>query len=157
MNKGRNKIRKAIIAKDYPLGETLIGRIQDKFCEDGWISICSDRIFCALINKSNTSHEMRPYSWGLHYDSYSHRVNVLSDGTFLRYDLHPQKGIYPFVYVIPAKGYYSEKVVLCEDFISLYNLHRRIDRKDAYTFVQIDDNGNEIEVVRVENRNVEVS
>lgn len=157
MNKGRKKIRKAIIAKDYPLGETLIGRIQDKFCEDGWISICSDRIFCALINKSNTSHEMRSYSWGLHYDSYSHRINELSDGTFLRYDLQPQKGIYPFVYVIPAKGCYSEEVVLCEDFISLYNLHRRIDRKDAYTFVQIDDNGNEIEVVRVENRNVEVS
>lgn len=142
--------------KQYPLCEQLVERLIHKFNDGGWITLCNKQIFSCLVSDDVVDKSMSNDAWDINYSQVGPLINEQSDGTFISYYRHWNNDSEPIVMYLENEGRWDEEVFLAEEFVMYFKLHKEAKGKNEYVYYQVDECGDDVEVARVKDMNLEV-
>lgn len=152
----RNSMKPKIIRlenvepSDFPLCEECLNLAKDKFIRDEWITLYCDKVYAVMVTNEIASKEKEGPDWVC--NSYSMRPSfTYDDGEKVAgYRAYPIDGVNHIVITQEEKCYHSERIRLAEEFMLLYDL-RMVERIDGSAeYFQIDENGDDFLVAKVE-------
>ena len=139
-----------VVPSDFPLCEECIELAEDKFIRDGWITLYDNKAYAVMVSDDVAVKEHDGSEWVC--NSYEMRPSfIFDDGTRVAgYRPYPLDGVHHLVITQEEKCYHSERIRLAEEFVLLYNL-RLVERIDGTAeYYQVDENGDDILVAKVE-------
>ncbi len=145
-----------INVKHYPLSESLVERLNQKFHNGGWVTLCDERIFSCLVPDAIVDECLTRDSWEMKHYETGPVINEHSDGTFISYLRHDKQNIEPIVIYLEKEGRWPEQVLLSEEFVMFFRLHKKLESTDRYVYYQVDECGDDVEVARINHLNVTV-
>jgi hypothetical protein len=141
--------------------EDLRSYVAAKLGSEGWLTVyeytesAGQKIgyFCALVTPDGVEHCLGETSWDLMIGSGLPGFVFYGDKTrqYLRFG--NDDGIEPFIFCREFHGLKPDYLEISEEFRHFHNLYE--DRKNG-TFIALDDNGDEAEVVRIAPEKVQV-
>ncbi len=140
----------AVDPSHFPLTEECLKFASDKFIRDGWMTLYDSKVYALMVSEKIAAKEHDDSEWVC--NSYDMRPSFnFDDGTSVAdYRSYPHDDIYPIVITQEENCYHCERIRLVEEFILLYDL-RVVERIDGSAdYYQIDENGNDILVAKVE-------
>ena len=114
---------------------SIIGQIDKRFIQNGWIKVHDENIHCGLVIPECTEDILNDCNWDLGY--ISHGICIYSDG---RYQSGYDQKVSPLIYHRD-----NNEIEIAEEFRLLYNLYRK-KTADGLVYYGIDENGDEVEV-----------
>lgn len=151
---------------DYKFND-IIQNISTWNIKDGWITIyrnldkskyCDQgAIFCGIVSNKALKNSLESYGWDLLIGQCRPgHVRYYNNGKEkIEYYRFSNDGIEPFVLHRNEFGYRKGYIELSEEFRLYYNLYEETT-KNGKIFIQIDDNGDDIPVAKIENDIVQV-
>lgn len=155
IKKRKSSMRQTIIdlekvtPSEFPLCEEHLQLAEDKFIHDGWITLYDNKVYAVMVSEDVVAKEYNGSEWVC--NSYDMRPSFnFDDGTRVSgYRPYPD-GVQHIVLKQEEKCYHCERIRLAEEFVLLYNL-RLVERIDGSAeYYQIDENGDDILVAKVE-------
>lgn len=143
-------------SKQYPLCEQFVERLIQKFNVGGWITLCDEHIFSCLVNDDVVDKCMSYDTWDITHNQAGPIINEQLDGTFISYNRHNNDYSEPIVMYLENEGRWDNDVFLAEDFVMYFKLHKEVKGKNEYIYYQVDECGDDVEVARVKEMNLEV-
>ena len=140
----------------FPLCEIDVERLIHKFNDQGWVTLCDERIFSCLISDNAVDKSMLNYAWDINHAQVGPFVNEQLDGTFISYSRYHNNDTEPIVMYLGKEGRWNEEIFLTEEFVMYFNLHKEIRDKNECVYYQVDDSGDDVEVAKIENLNLKV-
>ncbi|MBQ6741380.1 MAG: hypothetical protein IJR04_02170 [Bacteroidales bacterium] len=136
-------------AKDFPLCNMEINRINNKFVENGWITLFENRVFAVMVSDEVLDTAMKDDSWELNAANARPYINE-DKNTAWGYSRYYNEGVEPVVVVQEEKCHHKQSVRLCEEMILFYDL-RVVTKNDGnYDYVMVDEVGDDVLVARYE-------
>lgn len=141
---------------NYPLCEAFIKELNKKFISGGWIVLNSPKMACALVSDEALPNCLQKYQWDLNWDEARPYVIECVD------DHRPQfpkdkSGLFPFIYQRESKGNHRQTVEIIEHFRLLYDLRFVEITDDESEYVQVDECGDDVSIIKVKGTLVQVS
>ena len=142
--------------KQFPLCEQLVERLIHKFNDGGWITLCDERIFSCLVSDNTLEKSMSYDAWDINYCQVGPIINERADGAFISYSRYWADNFEPIVMYLENEGRWDEEVFLTEEFVMYFKLHKEPKGKNEYAYYQVDECGDDVEVAKVKNKNLEI-
>lgn len=141
---------------NYPLCEAFIKELNNNFISEGWIVLNSPSMACALVSDEALPNCMKTYQWDLRWDEARPYVIEYFDdrGPQLPKD---ESGLFPFIYQRESKGNHRQVVEIIEHFRLLYDLRFVEISDDESEYVQVDECGDDVSIIKVKGTFVQVS
>lgn len=145
-----------LIPNNYPLCEAFVKEINNNFISGGWIVLNSPSMACALVSDDALPKCLESYQWDLRWDDA--RPYVLEYFDERRPQLpKDERGLYPFVYQREPKGEHGQIIEIIEHFRLLYDLRIVETNSDESEYVQVDECGDDVSVIKIKGTIVQVS
>ena len=143
--------------ENYPLCESFVKEINNSFISGGWIVLNSQNSACALVSNDALPRCLESYQWDLAWDNALPCVceDLGKCGPQLLHD--EGRGLYPFVYQRNQKGSHSQIVEIIEHFRLLYDLRLVETKNKESEYVQVDECGDDISIIKIKGTLVQVS
>ena len=137
-----------INSQDYPLAEKLVEMLLSRMSHDNWTLLCSERTYSALVTDEYLPKAMNTYNWDINHWQSKGLINE-DNGTLLRYDQYYEEGVYPIVYTHEERGSFPKYYSVIEEFLNFYNLRELIKSNSERSWVQVDESGNQKEIINI--------
>lgn len=142
--------------ENYPLCETFVKEMNKRFITEGWIVLNSPSMACALVSDDALPRCLESYQWDLQWSDARPYVSEYFDGS--RPQLSKDKrGLFPFIYQRDPKGDHGYVVELIEHFRLLYDLRLVEKNTNESEYVQVDECGDDISIIKINKTLVQVS
>ena len=126
-----------------------INRINNKFIDNGWITLFENRVFAVMVTDEVLDTAMKDDSWELDATNARPYINEDKD-TAWGYSRYYNEGVVPIVVVQEEKCHHKQSVRLCEEMILFYDLRVVTKNDDSYDYVMVDEVGDDVLVARYE-------
>ncbi len=145
-----------------------IKKLKGNLGKTDWITIFSNSpeienseqgaYFCALISNDKVNTVLENYSWELHIgDGCPGFSSYFEDGKeIMEYHRFWMDGIEPFVYRRTFHGLKPDYLEVSEEFRLCFNLFEQRNSDDTVALLHVDDNGDDVEVVKILKNEVKV-
>ena len=145
-----------LIPKNYPLCEAFVKEINNNFISGGWIVLNSPSTGCALVSDDTLPTCLQSYVWDLPWDDARPQVTEFFDER--KPQLQKNKsGLFPFIYQREPKGNYCRIIEIIEHFRLLYDLRVVNISTNESEYVQVDECGDDVSVIKIKDTLVQVS
>lgn len=142
--------------KQFPLCDKYVDKLIKKFNDNGWVALCSQTIFSCLVSDEAIGKCMASDGWDLIPSDSGPLINEMSDGSFISYSPLQDSGIQPIVRFMESEGRWKDEVFLADEFVMFFKLHKESKGDGQHVYYQVDECGEDVEVARINNPNVEV-
>ena len=141
---------------NFPLCEDFIKELNNNFISGGWIVLNSPSMACALVSDEALPNCLKKYQWDLRWDeARPYVIDYFDDrGPQLPQD---ESGLFPFIYQRESKGNHRQIVEIIEHFRLLYDLRFVEFSDDESEYVQVDECGDDVSIIKVKGTFVQVS
>lgn len=136
-------------SSQYPLCESFVDRLIHKFNNNGWVTLCDERIFSCLANDSVVDKSMLCDTWDINHSQVGPLINEDLDGSFISYSRYENKEVEPIAMYLGSEGRWDEEVFLAEEFVMYFKLRKETKGKNEYVYYQIDECGDDVEIAKV--------
>ena len=139
----------AFNVKDFPLCETAIERINNKFVDSGWITLYEERVYAVLVTDEVLHSTLNNDGWELNATCSHPSINEDGESAW-GYSRCTSKGVEPIVVFQEKKCHHKQAVRLCEEFVLFYDLRIVPQKNDDFDYVMVDEVGDDVLVAKYE-------
>lgn len=141
--------------KEFPLCEAVIERINNRFVNNGWLTLYEDRVFTVLVTDKILSTSMEHGDWELSPSNAKPFINEYDDKAD-GYQRFYKEGVEPLVYIQEKKGPHPECIKLIDELVVFYDLRINHNVNGDIEYILVDECGEDNVVAHVKDGHAEI-